>query len=104
MYIHTEYIYIADIESKPTPAELRRISNDIADSWEQIGLELGLQQHRLDSIDLNYPNHNTKASLKMLLHWRDVKRDASRRVLKQAIKKCQTNEGTNIVECYLIVK
>ena len=96
--------YIVDIESQVTPPELRRISNDIADIWKEVGLELGLKQQKLNSIELDHPNHNTKASLDMLLHWRNVNINASRRVLKQAIKKCQTNRGTNIVECYLIAK
>ena len=89
------YIF-ADIESQPTPAELRRISNAIADIWKKVGLELGLRPQKLNSIELNHPNHNTKASLDMLLHWRGAKIHTSRRVLKQAIKKYQTNKGTNI--------
>ena len=104
-YVHmhtcTVYFYIVDIESQLTPAELQRISNEIADIWKEVGMELGLKLHKLNSIELNHPNYNTKASLNMLLHWRDVNLNASRRVLKQAIKKCQTNGGTNIVECYL---
>ena len=86
-YIH-KYVYVADIESPPTPSEIRKTSNQIADIWKEVGLELGLSPQKLDTIELDHPNHNAKASLDMLFTWRKENINASRDILNQAIKEC----------------
>ena len=79
----------AYFESELTLVELRRISDEIADIWFEVGLELGLDQYKLNAIKLDHPNDNAKASLYMLLRWKDTNRQVSRSVLNQAIEKCR---------------
>ena len=73
--------------------ELQKKSNDIADIWKKVGLELGLSPEKLNFIELNHPNHNAKASLDMLQHWQKVNTNASQEMLTQAIKECRDYEG-----------
>ena len=77
-----------------TPKELRKISVEIADIWKEVGLELGLPPYKLDTIKLNHPNENEKASLDMLLKWREVNKNVSREELNKAIKECRAKRGT----------
>ena len=83
----------ADFESELTPVELRKISDQIADIWKEVGLELGLDPRKLNTIKLDHPNNNAKASLYMLLRWKDMNEKTSRNVLYQAIESCRANRG-----------
>ena len=86
-------MYFADL-NQLTPKELRKISVEIADIWKEVGLELDLPPYKLDTIKLNHPNENEKASLDMLLKWREVNKNVSRKELNKAIKECRAKRGT----------
>ena len=58
---------------------------------------MGLSPGKLNSIELDHPNHNAKASLEMLQHWQEVNIDASQEMLTQAINECRDYEGINLL-------
>ena len=87
-------MYFADLDPL-TPKELRKVSVEIAYIWYEVGLELGLPPHKLDTIKLDHPNENAKASLDMLLKWRDGNRSVSREVLNKAILECRAERGNS---------
>ena len=87
-------LYFADLKSQVTDRQLRKISVEIGDIWYEVGLELGLPPHVLDTIRLDYPSENAKASLKMLQKWKEVNENASRKILNKAIKECRAKKGT----------
>ena len=100
MYVCTykhKYICVADSASPLTPNEIWKISNQIADIWKEIGLELGLNPQTLDTIELDHPNHNAKASLDMLFTWRKENIIASRSILNQVIKKYRTKKESRLL-------
>ena len=84
---------VIDPERPPKSVELRRMSNQISDIWKEVGLELSLEKHELDTIELNHPHHNEKASLDMLFKWKSVNDRASLKTLNQAIIQCRTGKG-----------
>ena len=86
-------LYI-DLEVPLTSDELRAISDEIADIWKGVGLELGLSPLKLDTIEqLCNLNHEVNPSLDMLLKWKEANKNVSRRKLNQAIEECQDNGG-----------
>ena len=87
-------LYFADLESQVTDQQLRKISVEIGDIWYQVGLELGLRSYVLNTIKLDNPSENAKASLKMLFKWKEVNENASREILNKAIKECRAKKGT----------
>ena len=80
---------VTDPELPPKSIELGRIANEISDIWKEVGLELGLEKYKLDTIELNNPHHNEKSSLDMLFKWKSVNTKSSRKILSQAIKLCR---------------
>ena len=94
------YVYYADLDSPPTSIELGRISDEIADIWKRVGLELDLKLHKLNAIELNHPHFNKNASREMLFTWINAKINVSRRVLNKAIEYCRTNRGNTYSPFY----
>ena len=87
----------ADLDPLP-PKELRKVSVEIADIWKEVGLELDFPPHKLDTIKLNHPNENEKASLDMLLKWREENKNVSREVLNKAIAECRAKRGIGLLD------
>ena len=83
-------MYFADLDPL-TLKELQKVSVEIADIWYEVGLELDLPPYKLRTIKLDHPNENAKASLDMLLKWRDRNKGVSREVLNKAIAECRGN-------------
>ena len=82
------------VEIPLTSDELRAISDEIADIWKDVGLELGLSPLKLDTIEqLRNLNHEVNPSLDMLLKWKEANKNVSRRKLNQAIEECRGNRG-----------
>ena len=77
-----------------TPQELRKISVEIGDIWYEVGLELDILPHELDTISHNNPSRNEKASLDMLIKWRSANENISQGMLNKAIRKCRAKGGT----------
>lgn len=72
---------------------MRKASGGITDIWEEVGLELGLLPHKLATIKLDNPGENAKASLDMLLKWRERNKNATQEELQRAIEVCRAKRG-----------
>ena len=71
-----------------------KVSGEISDIWEEVGLELGLPPHKLATIKHDNSGENAKASLDMLLKWREGRKSVSREELNRAIEKCRAKRGS----------
>ena len=87
--VHRHCIFI-DLEQPLNDRELRSYGDKIAYIWKRVGLELDLSSSTLDTIELDHPHHNKNAAIDMLKKWRETKNNPPRRVLHQAIEKCET--------------
>ena len=85
---YTEFyirIYVIDLDEPPTDKELARMHAEIAYLWKNIGMCLDLKAYKLKAIEKDYPNSCEDACLEMLLTWKELNFNVSRRVLYQAI-------------------
>ena len=74
--------------------ELQRISVDIQNIWYKVGLELGLDQIKLNALKDDHP---TKACFHMLTKWKKASKKISKSELYQAIEKCQATKGIGLL-------
>ena len=80
------FICVADFDVPPTDVELLQISDQIGYMWKGVGIQLGLERYRLENIESNHSKCEA-ACLQMLLLWKQLNRNVSRRVLDEVICK-----------------
>ena len=82
-------ICVIDFDEPPTDKEIVRMHKSIAYMWKNIGVALDLKAHKLKAIEKDNPNSCENACLEMLLTWKELNFNVSRRVLHQAIVDCE---------------
>ena len=89
-YINTTVVLLyTDPDLPLEDIELGRIAVTIAPIWQRVGLELGLPLYKLNTMEIDNPGRNVMAALTMLLTWKDLDKNVSRRTLYQAIDNCK---------------
>ena len=92
-----DIVCVTDLEP-PSDKELGRTSIKIAYMWKRVGTELGLEGYHLDAIESDNPKSCQTACQRMLLKWKELNNNVSRRTLSQAIEYCRANsKGKRIV-------
>ena len=99
---HASYCIAADPALPPKIVELGRIAGTIGGIWKRVGVELGLDPYKLDTIESDNPKDNENAALTMLRHWRQLDKNVSRKVLQKAIKHCRNKKGMYVTTYYCI--
>ena len=80
------------LDQKPSLSELTEDVN-VSTKWYQVGIQLELDPKRLDAIDVDYRDINTKLC-KMYDLWLSTTPNATRRQLLQVLKRSSIAELT----------
>ena len=78
------------LEQRPSVAELTEDVN-VGTKWRQVGIQLNLDTKRLDAIEADYRDTDTKLS-KMYEEWLSSTPNATRRQLLEVLRRSSINE------------